>query len=51
MDNAQIAKTLDVTERTAAYHVGNIIRKLGVTSRQEAISWAIKHIPDLSEDL
>jgi DNA-binding NarL/FixJ family response regulator len=51
MDNAQIAKNLDVTERTAAYHVGNIIRKLGVTSRQEAISWAIKHIPDLSEDL
>jgi len=51
MDNAQIAKTLDVTERTAAYHVGNIIRKLGVTSRQEVISWAIKHIPDLSEDL
>lgn len=51
MDNAQIAKTLDVTERTAAYHVGNIIRKLGVTSRQEAISWAIKHIPDFAEDL
>jgi DNA-binding NarL/FixJ family response regulator len=51
MDNALIAKTLDVTERTAAYHVGSIIRKLGVTSRQEAISWAIKHIPDLAEDL
>jgi len=51
MDNGQIAETLSITERTAAFHVGNIIRKLGVTSRQEAISWAIKHIPDLSEDL
>jgi DNA-binding NarL/FixJ family response regulator len=51
MDNALIAEHLDVTERTAAYHVSNIIRKLGVTSRQEAISWTIKHIPDLTEDL
>lgn len=51
MDNALIAETLIVTDRTAAYHVSNLIRKLGVTSRQEAISWAIKHFPDLSEDL
>jgi DNA-binding NarL/FixJ family response regulator len=51
MDNAQIAETLSVTERTAAFHVGNIIRKLGVNSRQEAISWAIKQIPDLLENL
>jgi len=50
MDNAQIADNLDVTERTAAYHVSNLIRKLGVTSRQEAASWAIKHIPDLAEN-
>ena len=50
-DNAQIAQTFGVVERTAAYHVGNLIRKLGVTSRQEAISWAIKHIPDLNENL
>ena len=51
MDNAQIAEYLHITTRTAAYHVSNIIRKLGVTSRQEAIGWAIKHIPDLTEDL
>lgn len=51
MDNALIAETLSVTDRTAAYHVSNLIRKLGVSSRQEAISWAIKHIPDLAEDL
>jgi DNA-binding NarL/FixJ family response regulator len=51
MDNALIAEHLHITTRTAAYHVSNIIRKLGVTSRQEAIGWAVKHIPDLTEDL
>jgi DNA-binding NarL/FixJ family response regulator len=51
LDNAQIATELGVSDRTAAFHVSNIIRKLGVTSRQEAIGWAVKHIPDLGENL
>ena len=51
MDNAQIADHLHITTRTAAYHVSNLIRKLGVTSRQEAVGWAVRHIPDLTEDL
>ena len=51
LNNAQIAVKLGVSDRTAAFHVGNVIRKLGVNKRQEAISWAIKHIPDLGEKL
>jgi DNA-binding NarL/FixJ family response regulator len=51
LDNAQIATALGITDRTSAFHVSNIIRKLGVNSRQEAIGWAIKHIPDLGDNL
>jgi len=51
LDNAQIAVALGVTDRTSAFHVSNIIRKLGVSSRQEAIGWAIKHIPDFGDNL
>lgn len=51
LDNAQIAVRLGVSDRTAAFHVSNLIRKLGVTTRQEAIGWAVKHIPDLGDNL
>ena len=40
LSNKEIAHRLKVTERTAEFHVGNILRKLGVASRVEAAMWA-----------
>src|SRR5438093_12321884 len=34
--NAQIAERLHITERTAKFHVSEILSKLGVASREEA---------------
>src|SRR5947208_15641587 len=34
--NAQIAEGLDITERTAKFHVSEILSKLGVATREEA---------------
>jgi DNA-binding CsgD family transcriptional regulator len=31
-----------VSERTIRFHLSNIYEKLGVSSRAEAISWALK---------
>lgn len=36
--NDEIAKRLGVTERTAKYHVSEILSKLGVSSREEAVA-------------
>jgi DNA-binding CsgD family transcriptional regulator len=36
MANAEIAKTLYISEKTVSVHVSNILRKLGVTSRLQA---------------
>jgi DNA-binding NarL/FixJ family response regulator len=49
LDNLTIAATLDVAHTTVAYHVTNILRKLGAQSRHEAIAWALKRLP--SDDL
>ena len=38
--NAKIASLLNITERTVKYYAGEIYRKLGVTTRSEAISRA-----------
>ncbi len=38
--NAKIASILNITERTVKYYAGEIYRKLGVTTRSEAISRA-----------
>ena len=38
--NAQIAKTLFISEKTAATHVSNILRKLGASRRTEAAAIA-----------
>lgn len=40
--NEQIAARLSVTERTVRYHLRNIYRKIDVTSRGEAIAWAVR---------
>ena len=36
LDNRQIAKTLEVTERTSRLHVSSILEKLGLESRLQA---------------
>lgn len=41
--NKDIAHRLKVAERTVEFHVGNVLRKLGVASRVEAAVWAREH--------
>jgi DNA-binding NarL/FixJ family response regulator len=43
LDNATIAERLVVTKRTVQNHVSNIYGKLGMTSRTEAMLYAIRH--------
>jgi DNA-binding CsgD family transcriptional regulator len=38
--NKEIAGALSITERTAAFHIGNILTKLGADGRVEAIALA-----------
>ena len=40
LSNAEIARTLYISEKTASVHVSNILRKLGVTSRLQAAAAA-----------
>ena len=46
LDNAAIAEALCVTTKTAAYHIANILSKLEVASRLEAVVWVHNHLPD-----
>lgn len=39
LSNEQIAQRLDITERTAKYHVSEILSKLSVRSREDAARW------------
>ncbi len=41
--NAQLARTLWVTEQTVKFHLSNIYRKLDVANRTEASRWAHLH--------
>jgi DNA-binding CsgD family transcriptional regulator len=41
--NREIAADLVVSERTVEYHVGNIMGKLGVSSRSQVAVWAVEH--------
>jgi DNA-binding NarL/FixJ family response regulator len=41
--NYIIAQALQTAERTVEFHVSNILRKLGVKSRTEAVVWAKEH--------
>lgn len=50
-DNKCIAEKLGIMIKTAAYHVTNILKKLDVKSRHEAITWAHKYLPDNLEQL
>jgi DNA-binding NarL/FixJ family response regulator len=40
--NAAVSRELHISEKTVEYHVGNILDKLGVSTRVEAALWAIK---------
>ena len=40
--NREIAEALIVSERTAATHVGNILNKLGFSSRAQIAGWAVE---------
>jgi len=43
LPNKQIASQLQIVERTAQFHVSNVLRKLGVASRVAAAVWATEH--------
>jgi NarL family two-component system response regulator LiaR len=43
LSNPEIADRLIVSHSTAKFHVSNVLSKLGVASRTEAVSLALKH--------
>lgn len=46
LDYSEIASRLAISTKTTAYHVTNILEKLGVKSRHEAIAWLHKYLPE-----
>lgn len=51
LDNKAIARSLEITSKTAAFHVTNILEKLGLDSRQKAVAWIHAHLSDDLEKL
>jgi len=43
LPNAAIAERLIITQSTVKFHVSNILSKLGVSSRTEAVALALRH--------
>jgi DNA-binding NarL/FixJ family response regulator len=44
LDNSTIASSLGVSPKTVAQHVSNLLEKLGVKSRLEAVAWTHNHL-------
>ena len=44
LNNRQIARKLDISERTVKSHLHNIFQRLGVTHRTEAALWAQRNL-------
>ena len=42
LTNAGLAERLYISPRTAAVHVSNILAKLGMASRTEVATWAVR---------
>jgi DNA-binding NarL/FixJ family response regulator len=42
--NKQIARMLDISERTVKVHLGNVFRRIGVADRTSAALWARTHL-------
>jgi DNA-binding NarL/FixJ family response regulator len=48
--NKQIARKLDISERTVKAHLTNVFQRLGVSDRTQAALWARDHLPGLGSD-
>ena len=46
LDNARIASSLSISQKTVAFHITNLMGKIHVASRQEASAWFNKNIPN-----
>ncbi len=47
LTNAELARRLFISPKTAAVHVSNILMKLGMSSRAEVAAWAVRnHLAD-----
>jgi DNA-binding NarL/FixJ family response regulator len=44
--NKQIARRLEISERTVKAHLTNVFARIGVTDRTQAALWAAEHLPD-----
>lgn len=51
LDNKAIAAALNITPKTAAFHVAHILEKLGLDTRQKAAAWIHAHMFDDLERL
>jgi DNA-binding NarL/FixJ family response regulator len=51
LDNKAIAGKMSVVSKTVEYHVANIFRKLGASSRWEAVVWMLKYSRDRIENI